>query len=232
MTTEITRIKQADGTTRIIHAQDEEHAMRAREILRNDPAMIDHLNGVDGIEIRVDEAKKVKIAMSERRPLTIVDAEWPIIAQADRHDGGEVKSRANHEWTVRVRESSDGMRRLVYGWVRAGNGGVHAGWRGAEGGFLLSRTALEADEMEAETIRAIRRVAGIIDDDQLGDECIADLPAESLVNVATRNAEPGMTLAVSADKLARIFALLVQAVPHVPGPLKSEIQDAVRDGAR
>ena len=30
-------------------------------------------------------------------------------------------------------------------------------------------------------IRSIRRIAGIIDDDRLADECIAALPAEELV---------------------------------------------------
>ena len=117
-------------------------------------------------------SEKIKIPMSERRPLSIVKADWPLIASADRHDG-QVECQANHLWTIRVREHADG-RRLVYGWVREGNGGVYAGWRGAEGGFLV-----EAGD-EAETIRAIRRIGGIIDDDRLADECIADLPAEDL----------------------------------------------------
>ena len=117
--------------------------------------------------------KKIKITMSERRPLSIVADEWPLIASADRHDG-KIKLQANHEWAIRVRQHADG-RRIVYGWVREGNGGVHTGWRGAEGGFLI------ANGDEAETVRAIRRIGGIIDDDKLSDECIADLPAEEMV---------------------------------------------------
>ena len=180
---------------------------------------------------------KLKITMSERRPLTIVKADWPLIAHADRHDGA-VKVQANHEWTIRVREHADG-RRLVYGWLTSGNGGVPAGWRGAEGGFLVS--PLPGPDVdgkrvgvpdEDETIRAIRRVGGIIDDDTLADECIADLPAEDLVNEASRFAEPGMRLDVSADKLAALYALMVQAQAYVPEPLKLEIQEAIRAGTR
>lgn len=191
MTTEITRIKQADGTTRFIHAQDEEHAIRAKAILHNDPAMIDRLDGVDGIRVSVDvdsvlekKVEKLKITMSERRPITIVKADWPLIARADRHDGA-VECQANHEWTIRVRQHADG-RRIVYGWLTAGNGGVPMGWRGAEGGFLVSPPrqlyGLERSSSpdEDETIRAIRRVGGIIGDDVLAAECIADLPAEEL----------------------------------------------------
>ena len=128
---------------------------------------------------------KIKITMSERRPLTIVKADWPLIAHANRHDGA-VEVQANHEWAIRVREHADG-RRLVYGWLTSGNGGVPAGWRGAEGGFLVS--PLPGPDVEGkrvgvpdedETIRAIRRVGGIIDDDTFADECIADLPAEEI----------------------------------------------------
>lgn len=120
----------------------------------------------------------ITITMSERRPLKIDKAAWPLIATAFRHDGA-VECQANHEWMISVREHADG-RRIVYGWLQAGNGGVHAGWRGSAGGYLLSRAELEADAMESETIRAIRRVGGIIDDDKLADECIADLPAEEM----------------------------------------------------
>lgn len=127
--------------------------------------------------------EKLEITMSERRPLAIIRDDWPLIARADRHDG-QVECQANHEWTIRVREHADG-RRIVYGWLIGGNGGVPAGWRGAKGGFLVSpvpgpdvdgkRVGVPDDD---ETVRAIRRIGGIIDDNELADECIADLPAE------------------------------------------------------
>jgi hypothetical protein len=171
------------------------------------------------------EVKMLKITMSERRPLSIVEDEWPLIACADWHDGA-VQSQANHVRTIRVRQHADG-RRLVYGWLRAGNGGVYAGWRGAEGGLLVQPFACVPNDTE--TVRAIRRVAGIIEDDKLGDQCIADLPAESIG--ATEDLA-GPTLAVPSAKLAVLFALLVQAVPYVPEPLKSEIREALRAGAK
>lgn len=145
--------------------------------------------------------------MSERRPLSIVKSEWPLIARADRHDG-EVQVQANHEWAIRVREHADG-RRIVYGWLREGNGGSHAGWRGAEGGFLVD----PGDE--AETVRAIRRIGGMIDDDKLADECIADLPAEE----ADAPAEP--------SRLVLLLALLVRARAYCPEDLQAEIREAV-----
>lgn len=54
----ITVVHQIDGTMRAIYAQDPAHTRRAKEILRRDPAMINFLNGVDGIKITVrDEAE-------------------------------------------------------------------------------------------------------------------------------------------------------------------------------
>ena len=79
---------------------------------------------------------KLKITMSERRPLTIVKADWPLIAQADWHDG-RVECQANNIRRIRVREHADG-RRIVYGYQCAGDGGQHAGTRNPKGGFLIA----------------------------------------------------------------------------------------------
>jgi hypothetical protein len=117
---------------------------------------------------------KLTITMSERRPLSIAKADWPIIARADWHDG-KIEFEANNIRVIRVREHADG-RRIVYGYQCAGHGDQLAGTRNPEGGFLIDA----GDEAEAETIRAIRRIGGIIDDDALANECIADLPAEEL----------------------------------------------------
>jgi|HubBroStandDraft_1064217.scaffolds.fasta_scaffold67913_3 hypothetical protein len=124
-----------------------------------------------------ESPKRVKITMSDRRPLTIVENEWPLVASAEQHDGA-VECQANHVWAIRVRQNAIGTR-IVYGWLREGRGGSHAGWRGAEGGFLVAALGGgEADEDE--TVRAIRRVGGIIEDSKMADECIADLPAETI----------------------------------------------------
>ena len=122
---------------------------------------------------------KIKITMSERRPLTIVKADWPIVARADWHDGGQLECQANNERHIRVREHRDG-RRLVYGYQCAGNGGQYAGTRNPEGGFLVVPLDPAVTPDEDATVRAIRRVGGIIGDDGLAAECIADLPAEEV----------------------------------------------------
>jgi len=119
---------------------------------------------------------RITITMSERTPVKISLIEWPIVARADRHDG-KVECEANHLWTIRVREHRDG-RRIVYGWMRAGNGGVPIGWRGSDGGYLVAPVAGRPDDEE--TVRSIRRVGGIIGDDGMAAECIAELPAETL----------------------------------------------------
>lgn len=135
--------------------------------------------------------EKITITMSESRPLKVDPAAWPTIAEASWHDG-EVECQANYVRSIKVREHRDG-RRIVYGIYDSGRGGCHRGFRGARGGFVLdsirdeSRSPRDTDEGlswvfpdEEATIRAIRRVAGIIGDDAMGDECIADMPAEEL----------------------------------------------------
>jgi hypothetical protein len=134
------------------------------------------------------EPNRIKITMSERRPLSIVEDDWPLIASADWYSG-QFDVQANYKRTIRVREHRDG-RRIVYGRYYAGPGGVPTGWRGAEGGFLVDSSSETRPGVgtgcapdEAGTVRAIRRVAGIIGDDAMGDECIADLPSEEIERV-------------------------------------------------
>lgn len=132
--------------------------------------------------------KKIAVTMSERAPLKLDPDLWPEIASAERHDGA-VEVQANTKWYIRVREHQDG-RRVVYGGKVAGNGGQYAGFRELRGGYLVEPGEAFRDvgdgplgkvPDEQETIRAIRRVAGIIGDDQMGADCIGDLPAEELV---------------------------------------------------
>ncbi len=131
-------------------------------------------------EVATSESKKkrktVTISLSERRPVKIDCADWPVIARVDAHDG-KVECQANSVWGICVREHADG-RRIVYGWRERGNGGMPIGWRGSEGGFLIEPKGKAPDEDE--TVRAIRRVAGIVGDDGLGDECISSLPEEEI----------------------------------------------------
>lgn len=135
--------------------------------------------------------KTIKITLSERRPVTIVEADWPVIAEARAHDG-QMLVQANTEWFIKVREHRDG-RRIVYGGEIAGCNGQYAGFRETRAGYIVD--AVSRDSMRQPddggalvstypdddgTIRAIRRVAGVIDRDDLGAECIGELPAEVL----------------------------------------------------
>src|SRR5271168_80256 len=69
----------------------------------------------------------ITITMSERRPLKIEPELWPVIAEADWHNG-QYECQANTIRRIRVRQHVDG-RRIVYGWQQAGDGGQHAGTR-------------------------------------------------------------------------------------------------------
>lgn len=126
------------------------------------------------------EKKTIRLTMSERRPLSVDPGEWPIIARADWHNG-QIECQANTVRKIRVRQHADG-RRIVYGLQEAGGGGQFVGTRNPEGGFLVAAVARGNISVpdEDETVRAIRRVGGIIDDAALADECIADLPAEEV----------------------------------------------------
>jgi hypothetical protein len=121
---------------------------------------------------------KLTIALSERRPVTIDTETWSKIAEAETfHGGNGIACQANSEAYIRVRQHEDG-RRVVYGAHQRGPGGMPLGWNSSFGGFLVEPKDGGPDE--AETVRAIRRVAGILDEDDLANECIAELPPEEL----------------------------------------------------
>ena len=117
--------------------------------------------------------KKRTIALSDSSPVTIVKGDWPVIAWDSDHDG-QVECQANTQWSIRVRRHADG-RTIVYGVSESGPGGQHAGWHDRAAGYLLA-----ADAGEDATIRAIRRVAGVIEQDDMADRVIASLPAVDL----------------------------------------------------
>ena len=119
------------------------------------------------------EKKRITVTLTGRPPVRIDPQEWGTIASACTHDGA-IEVQANHEWLLRVRQHDDG-RTLVYGWERAGNGGVRAGYQPAYAGELL-----EATPTGAEIAAAIARVAGDCRCEELVGECVADLPAEDL----------------------------------------------------
>jgi len=126
--------------------------------------------------------KTTTITMSDRAPIKIVSADWLTIASAHWFSG-QIECQANEEAYLRVLEHEDG-RRIVYGDRDRGPGGMAVSYRGKAAGYLVDTRQSDyspgkvADQEG--TIRAIRRAAGVIDRPELGDACIADLPAEEL----------------------------------------------------
>lgn len=112
---------------------------------------------------------KITIPMSERAPLRVSKSKWPLIASAIDYDG-QHESQSHRTWQLRVRQHEDG-RTVVYG----SHGTAFAGELGRTGGLLLV-----AGCSSEEIVRAIRRVAGMIERDALAQACIDDLPGEEI----------------------------------------------------
>lgn len=124
-----------------------------------------------------------KIILTDRAPVRIVGADWPVIAEAgDGHPCGEQAQNGFVDWAVKVRKHSDG-RILVYAWCE---GACQCDLHADECGELLAPGA--------DIPAAIRRVtAGFaatqssrygeedrIDGARLARACIAELPAETI----------------------------------------------------
>ncbi len=118
------------------------------------------------------KSQSIEIPLSERPPVRIDPLLWPIVANAERLS--EDKRPIAH---ITVREHKDG-RRIVYGSRAPARGGFlvppHTATMGHEGREVTPEPDVQ------ETIRAIRRVAGIVQERKLADECISSLPAEEL----------------------------------------------------
>lgn len=123
------------------------------------------------------------ITLTDRRPVSIDEADWPIVAKAtgDTYSGADYarhqQARAQgeiDEYSVRVRQHADG-RAIVYAVVLAAASVWHqpAGGIDHRGGVLLDSGA-----DIAAAIRAVGEAAGI--PAHTIAECIADLPAESI----------------------------------------------------
>ena len=132
--------------------------------------------------------KTRKITLTDRPPVKISEAVWPVIVSARRHDG-KVECQANREWYLTVREHRDG-RRIVYGSEVAGNGGAYQGYEEARAGEIVEPSdalrsvddgPLTRTPDAAATVAAIRRVGERVRcSSAMIDGCIADLPAEEL----------------------------------------------------
>ena len=126
--------------------------------------------------------KKLTITLTDRAPVRIVKDDWPIMALAKDCDG-TYESQATWTWKLIVRQSVKDSRTLVYG--------IHTtNWQGASGS--RGGVMVEADEdavLESQgdwvvwpgLIDAIKEVGETLGfDDNLVNECIANLPAQDL----------------------------------------------------
>jgi hypothetical protein len=122
---------------------------------------------------------KIKITMSERRPMSVSKAEWPSIAYGEDF-AGQYDFQSFDGARIRVRRHADG-RAIVYGYAGDWDGGGRQSRENRKAGFLV-----QASEPGEALVRAIRRVAGILSETECVGEmahaaarrCIADLPEE------------------------------------------------------
>ena len=123
-------------------------------------------------------SERIKIRMTNRAPVTVLDEEWPVLARAEgdsyagndggRHSQALIQGELD-EYMISIRAHADG-RCIVYGDI---SGSI---WTGTEHNY-----AGEILESFADMVAALVRVgsdAGV--PDVLVRECIAALPAEEM----------------------------------------------------
>ena len=125
------------------------------------------------------------ITLTGRRPISIDESEWPIIARAsgDDYNGNDpaLHQQASDqgqldEYSLRVRQHADG-RAIVYGTYTEGWNTDHDGLTHA--GEIVTNPVGDLSEGRIEN--ALERVGQTLGvPDQLVADCIADLPAEKL----------------------------------------------------
>ena len=124
------------------------------------------------------------ITLTGRRPVTIDEAEWPLIARAsgddyDGNDPAQLQQASDQgeldEYALRVRQHEDG-RAIVYGTYTEGWHSEHDGLTHA--GKVLSAEEVSSGAAIEATIASVGVTLGV--PEQLIADCNADLPAERL----------------------------------------------------
>lgn len=117
------------------------------------------------------------ITLFDRRPVTIDEDKWPVIAATSATDRADVPSEWNREWILKIRRETPALgdvvkrtaRHLVYGVYRSRWGNDPD----RRGGYLVE------SNNEAHVVQAVWDTVERLDfDKRLGDEVIADMPAE------------------------------------------------------
>jgi len=124
--------------------------------------------------------KQRTITLTGRRPVTIDEDEWPIIAKVsdDNWTGSEDPALHNQaaqqgqldEYTLRVRQHADG-RTIVYGTYTEG-------WHSDHDGLSRAGELLSAGDTIEDALKRVGETLGV--PEQLIADAIADLPAERL----------------------------------------------------
>jgi hypothetical protein len=119
-----------------------------------------------------------KITLFDRRPVDIDEDKWPIIASASDCDDRKHPFQANREWILKIRKEDRPTGHLTYTqrWL------VYGVYRSKfetdtdlRGGYLV------ASNNEQAVVKAVRDLVERLGfDSRLGDEVIADMPAEEL----------------------------------------------------
>ena len=131
-------------------------------------------------------AKKRTITLTNRRPVRIIEDEWPVIAQVDddsyggadyvRHQQALSQGEVDR-WHLRVRQNPD-ERVLVYAVIDAASAAWNqpAGGHDYRGGEMLDGI----DNVVAAIKRVVRRASKYGMPTRLADELIAELPPEEV----------------------------------------------------
>ena len=135
------------------------------------------------------ERKQRTITLTGRRPVTIYEDQWPVIAEAswdDYDNQHEFQANRKAEAHLKVRQHADG-RTLVYGAYR-----YRTQFQGEDDVHAAAGTPLDAGSDDSNIIAAIRETVDYLssyeslpdawqpDWKMLTDDAIADLPAEKL----------------------------------------------------
>ena len=129
---------------------------------------------------------KRTITLTDRPPVTVDEAAWPVLAVVTDEDyHGQISCQANREtkWGLRVRQHADG-RAIVYATY------AHSSqWAGERDENRKAGVLLPVGSDAAAIVAAVKEVVATMsrgnDDgcdawDRLADDCIAALPAEVL----------------------------------------------------
>lgn len=138
-----------------------------------------------------DQKRIIVITLTDRRPVEIIEDEWPVFAEGSWNDhDGQVRGQSIREWSllIRVRRHSDG-RTIVYG-VYTFKSEFHGESDfTAKGGYLCAADdddlppkisavgAILSDRMQHAPMTAadgLRHLTAVM------DECIGSLPPEVL----------------------------------------------------